>query len=43
MLSKLRNMMGNYVEGQWVSRKQGWKAGSGMMGQRAGLGRRKKD
>ena len=43
LLNKLRNVVRNYVEGQRVRRKQGWKAGGGMMRQRARLGRRKKD
>ena len=42
LLSKLRNVVRNYVEGQ-RERKQGWKAGGGMMRLRARLGRRKKD
>ena len=33
----------NLVEGQRLRRKQGWKAGGGMMRRRARLGRRKKD
>ena len=40
---ELRNVVRNYVEGQRVRRKQGWKAGGGTMRQRARLGRRKKD
>ena len=44
LLSKLvRNFVMNYVERQQVRRKQVWKAGGGMMRQRARLGRRNKD
>ena len=40
LLSKLRNVVRNYVEGQRIRRKQGWKAGDGMMRRIARLGRR---
>ena len=43
MLRKLRNEVRNYVEGQRVRRKQGCKAGGGMVRQRARLRRIKKD
>ena len=43
ILSKLRNVGRNYVEGQRERRKQGWKAGGEMIRRRAGLGRRKND
>ena len=41
LLSKLRNVVRNYVEGQ-RERKQGWKAGGGMMRLRARLGEERK-
>ena len=42
LLSQLGNVVRN-VDGQRVRRKHDWKAGGGMMIQRARLGRRKKD
>ena len=40
---QIKKSVRNYVEGHVERRKQGWKAGGGMMRRKARLGRRKKD